>query len=493
MLSLLQSTRVGLSIEHDGVRIVALKGRRVESWLTYPFPPEMVKDGSVVSVKAFQGMLSSLFFGQKQLGHNVSVSLPADRSSFRVTTLPALSKALLVEAIRREAQRDLPLEISKIHLFWQTFRITKANREVIFAGAPRDVYDPFRMGLQGSKIKPRLWDLKPLALLRSVGRSKAIILDVQQETADLVLVLDGVPRSVRALASPPNTSPEDRARQFAEEIRRSVDYYQASQTGVTVPPETPIVVTGQMAGDFHFGHALRSAATFPVEQFVCPLEAPSEFPAGAYAAALGAALKKGYPQRVGKGLWTVDFNVYPDELKRRPVPPKAVAATLALVAALAGIYPVYQAKQAEASTLEAKQAQLSRAQRQISLAKTELKNRVAVTERLAQVEAKIRVVQEERSALRPVGGEAWFDVESALKAAPAGVTVIRIAAVGGAIAFEGTAPRMEAILDFTTSLERTGQFFQVSADSMSRVSGSSGDGFAYSITASRMPSPASGK
>jgi Tfp pilus assembly protein PilN len=439
-------------------------------------------------------MLSSLFFGQQQLRQNVAVSLPADRSSFRVTSLPKLSKGLFAEAVRREAQRDLPLEIAKIHLFWQTFSTGKEKNDVMFVGTPRDVYDPFRMALQGSKIKPRLWDLKPLALARATGRSKAIILDVEPETAELILVLDGVPRIVRALVAPSSAGPEERARAFADEIRRSVEYYHASQPNPAMPPETPVVLSGKLAGDFHFGHALRSAVSFPVEPFACPLEAASEFPAAAYAAAIGAALKKGFPTRVTKSLWTVDFNVFPEELKRKPVAPKAAIAAAAIAVAIIGIVPVYQTKQADAAELDTKRGELTGLQRKLALAKTDLKNRTAATERLAQTEAKIRAVQEERNALRPGGGEAWFDLQTAAAALPPGVTIERVNFTGEAVGIDGLAPQMESVLEFAASLERTGQFFQVSIATLSRQATQGGSArFAYNVTALRTPSPASGK
>ena len=155
-------------------------------------------------------------------------------------------------------------------------------------------YDRVYNLLKGAKLQPRLWDLKPLALVRAVGREQGIILDLEHDNIDLILVEHGVPVIVRTLSESTDVPHEVLASQLANYVSETLAYYDSTQEGDTKDVQnSPVVLTGELATNPGLVEAIRHASYLQVDQFQSPIECPPEFPAASYAAALGLALKSG--------------------------------------------------------------------------------------------------------------------------------------------------------------------------------------------------------
>src|ERR1019366_4672977 len=138
-------------------------------------------------------------------------------------------------------------------------------------------------------------------------------------------------------------STPERAERWCAEVLRSIEYYSSNQPERAWEPGGILVLTGALAGDPEIADAVKKASTIPVEDFVSPLEAPPNFPAATYAAALGVALKKGnvWSRAASKG--AVDFNLYPAEHPRLGLPVREGMIALAFMASIGGLSPLYVA------------------------------------------------------------------------------------------------------------------------------------------------------
>ena len=459
----LARTKVALAIETDSLRVLVVRGRRVQRWMSYPLPPNEVQDGAGTASGALQEVVTALFSGGNRLKGQKVVSLSGARSLFRTIGLPRLKQHLVAEAVAREASQELPMEREQLHLFWQVFQKTRDWQEILLAGVQKEAYDRLHGAFRGAKVRPRLWELKSLALVRAVGLAQAVILDLEPGAVDLILVSEGAPRLVRSLPEPPGLTGEERARGLAEHVSRTVEYYLSSQLGGTVPwePHIPGVLTGQMAADQELSTALSAVMPFPVEPFTSPLECSPDFPSSMYAACLGSALKRGRPKAGQLGQRSIDFNVYPAEYHRRPLPARAAALVLALALGVGLLVPMYQVRAGSSEGLAERRAGLARLQRLTGVAKANLVERGEVQGQMEVVRGLISTLQDERDALLHGRERVSEELRTSLEALPPGVSLVRFSTEGDFVSLEGEGPDSAAVLSYARFLKESGRFATV--------------------------------
>ena len=91
--------------EDTSIKLLAAKGRKVESWAMVPLEPGLVIGGTIVDetktankVKELLASVKTKLFSGKG---KVIVGLSGRDSLYRVITLPVLEKSMLAEAVRR--------------------------------------------------------------------------------------------------------------------------------------------------------------------------------------------------------------------------------------------------------------------------------------------------------------------------------------------------------------------------------------------------------
>ncbi len=454
--------KVALTVEADSLRMLVVKGRRVQSWMTFSLPPNLAKDGAAPAPQSIEGVLSTLFFGREGLKHHLSVCLPGSDTLFRIVSLPKLKPQLVLEAIQREARQELPVETERLHLFWQRFFTSAERDDYLLVWVRKDSYEPLYAAFRQARVQPHLWELKPLALVRAVGLSEAVIVDLEPENTGLIVVAQGVPRIVRSLTNPSAMRREDWLRHLADEVSRCIALYQSSFPEDAGHRERRVVLTGQLASDSTIMQTLQAALPLPVEQFQCAYQAPQEFPAATYAAAVGLALKKGKPKANRLGQRGVDFNVLPSQQQHRVFPVKRVVAGAALVMGAVLLAPSFQATAHSEATLLEQRAELARLQRQVSLVKDSLVLRGELQKKIDQVNGQMRALQQERNSVLAGKGDVSLELRAAMTIAPPGVSISRLGTLGNTLVVGGETSTYAVLLEYTGALERSG-FFQTVA------------------------------
>ncbi len=479
--------RVALSIENGNLRVLEVRGGRVRRWETHPLDPEAVKDGFVVSPNLLQGPLAALSTGRNRIKSPLSVAFPGTRSVFRTVTLPRVQRKILAEALRREAQRELPVDAEQIHLFWQLCGATREQVEFLLVGVQRDAYDRLYAAVRGARIRPESWELKPLALVRAVGRSEVVILDVDRENTDLIVVARGVPRLVRSLAEPPELTMEQLAQRLAEHLTQTITFYGTTQPAQPWDAQTPVVLTGPLAEHPQLLESLRASSPFPIQPFLSPLPAPSDFLPSSYATAIGLALKKGRTRADRSGRRPIDFNVLPEPYLPRHFPVKQAAVGVSL-AALVGLLVLMVNVRAQASDkLSQKQTELAGLRRQLVEVNATLGKASELKKQTAETQALTQALEQERDSILATGGQVTKDLRVSLEAAPAGVSIARFSSSKGSISLEGEGSDYATVLEYSRALERSGRFRSVAIASLGqRSAGSAGGSVAtFSFIATR--------
>jgi type IV pilus assembly protein PilM len=280
-------------VEDTEVRVMVVQAQQVLRYERLPLPEDVLLDGEVFQPTSFGQAVAGLI---KRVGGSrkkVTVSVGGQRSLVRVLDLPSVPQRMLEDTVRRAARRELPLSLEELYLSWQVVSGQNDSRMQVFVlGVPRGVVDGCMTGLQSAGVRPKVMDLKPLALVRAVNLPDVLLVDLEEKTESVALVRGFVPYVVRSI-----TQSGERSRALAEraerqvvEIQRTLDFY-SSVGGVRHPTWTPVVcLTGALAGEEEIREPI--AARWTLVDPAPPIPLPEDLPLLHYLVNIGLALKR---------------------------------------------------------------------------------------------------------------------------------------------------------------------------------------------------------
>ena len=463
-------TKVTIAIEDNTLRILMIKGKKVEAWMNYPLPPELSPEEIERDPRQYQRLLSFLFFNRESLKRQTLVSIPGNRALFNTISLPKLKDSLVGEAVEREARRQLSIESGQAYIFWQAYRTTKDKQDFLSVAVLKPDYDRTYHLLKGANLKPRLWDLKPLALVRAVGKDRVVILDMERDSIDLILVSQGVPIIVRSMTDSTDVPHEELARRLAAYVSETLAYYDSNQNGeVHDVQNSPVVLTGDLAGNQALVEAIRAVSYVQVEEFYSPLDAPPDFPAASYAAALGLALKSGKSSKDKSGHQAIDFNVCPEEYTKPAVSTKAATTAVAMLVGAALLFPVWQMYGDSQMEVSEKTAMLAPIQRDLDRATQELALQATAQNQINQTLTLVHGLEQDLDTVLSDRGNMAVHLHSSLDALPPEVSISSYSNdKEDTISVSGQAKSYGRVLSYAKSLEESPNFADVTLNSLSQ-------------------------
>ena len=211
---------IGLDIGSSAVRVAELeKGRRAGSaGLTHygevALPPGAVVDGEVVEGDVVADALRELW-GQVGLRRRtVAVGLASQRVTVRQIDLPDMPEAELADAVRLQAQDQLPIPVDEAlldHVVVGRYPAgnDRQNVRVLLVAAEREMVDRLLTAVTAAKLRPALVDLDAFALVRSLSNSSStgdrspggdqvdLVVDIGAMVTKIVVHRAGTPLFVR--------------------------------------------------------------------------------------------------------------------------------------------------------------------------------------------------------------------------------------------------------------------------------------------------------
>lgn len=286
--------RLTLSLEDTEIRALVVQGQRMLYWECLPLPADVLRNGHVLQPALFGQAVARLIKRAGGSRKHITASLGGQRSLVRIFELPSVPPRLLEETVNRTARRELPLPLEELYLSWQVFGEQNASRARVFAlGAPRDMLDSFVDGLRSAGVRPRVMDLKPLALVRAVNLPDVLLVDVEEKTESVLLVRDFIPYIVRSAAQPGGSARAlaERAELLVGEIQRTLDFYSSTGGAARHSAWSPLVcLTGALGGKEEI--RTRIAAHWSLVDPAPPVAVPRDLPLLTYLINIGLALKK---------------------------------------------------------------------------------------------------------------------------------------------------------------------------------------------------------
>ena len=304
--------KVTLYIEDTEIKLLVTKGMQVEEWASLLLEPKLVSDGVIVDEDQVAESIKKLFKLGGVGAKKVIAGLSGLNSIFRVITLPELSPALLPEAVMNEARRVIPLPLEQVYLSYQPIPALKGETRLFLVAYPRNSTDTLLRTLRKAGLKPNVMDLAPLALARCANAPEAIIINSWLTYLDIVIITDRMPQVIRSMSLPTEAvSLQEKLPVIAEELARTVAFYNSSNPGKPLDSSVPVFVCGDLAEVPDSWQSLVGKAGYPVSALLPPMQFPETFSTGKFMVNIGLALKGQLPGGEDNYYSIVDFNALP--------------------------------------------------------------------------------------------------------------------------------------------------------------------------------------
>ena len=240
---------VTLNIEDTCLRLVVVKGKELRLAISQPLEAGLINNGAVVDPQKLGQAIKDTLQKHEVKSTRPMVAISGINAFCRLVPQPPVPHSMLAEAARREAERVMPVALSELHLSHYVLDRSKVESVMCLVGLSRVAGESTAKALKMAGLTPRVVDIKPLALARAVNEPDGILIDVQEATFDIVLMVDGLPQIVRSLPfSRPGLSLEEKATALAEESDRTVKFYNSCNKDRPIKGGMPMFVSGEIDG-----------------------------------------------------------------------------------------------------------------------------------------------------------------------------------------------------------------------------------------------------
>ncbi|MBM2825452.1 MAG: Pilus assembly protein [Dehalococcoidales bacterium] len=461
-----------LVIEDGAIRLLVASGKQIESWASSPLPPGLVGQGVVTDEAQVASRVKELFLNAEASPRGVVVGLSGLNSLYRVLTLPELKESMLPEAVMREAGRVIPTSLEEVYLSYQRVPAPKGETHVFLATFPRNATDALMRTLNMAGVVPHVMDLAPLALARIPNEPRTVVVNATSGCLDITVMVEKVPQVIRSLSLPSEGSLSDNLPIVAEEIERTIAFYNSSHTEKPLDATVPVFFSGDLVGVSDTWPGLVGGAGYPVSALSSPLEYPPGFPANEFMVNIGLAIKQLPLAREPANSSLVNFNALPKVyLPIAPSPARILVPVGAGIGVALLAYVAIQ-KQNVNTEIASLRSQLATVETNANKPRQDIE---VLKKQIAQAEANLNQAKATESGLSDRlenlgSGREDIDKDLAeiVKQRPQAVTIGSINhSGGGAITISATSKTEADIWTFARRLRDSGRFASIWIPSVS--------------------------
>lgn len=443
---------VTVDIDHSNIRLMEMRRGEVKKWASVALParsdgeeepaPDPKALGALIKeTMASTGIKASKVFASVSGLYSVSRFLP-------VTSLPA--RPTMQESVMMAVKETVPLTEDRLYFSWHN--IVGNNKDepgrILVLGVPRSTVDSQLLALKGVGIDTRTLELRTMALVRAVNRDRAVILNIEPSSFDIIILVNGVPEVMRTIAwESGERSGDEKAEYLLINLELTRDFFNFRHPEL-LDPNTPLFITGQLSGDLPLVAKLKDLVNCPVENLTPPLKYPSHLPLSQYAVNVGLALK-GLPLNVAEDQHApLDINILPDTYRPWRPAAKQVYATILIIGAILLVFPIFQATTQAMDKTAQLQSKFNLVDSQLQIKKAEIQRREPIQ----------KAVNEYKMIL-DMGGNIMGDLDVINSEAKSlGVKVVSVTHEGINISVDAEAQSYFAFREYIAALEKSGRF-----------------------------------
>ena len=239
---------VSIYINDTSIRLMVTRGKRITKLAAVPLDVSLSDIDTKEKEAQLTDRIKTLFKSNKVRARKIILGLSGLHCLTRPLVLPELPRAMLKEAITREAKRVLPVPLEQLYISWQILAVSGGKIHVFMVAIPRQIADIVMRVFRQAGCKPYLMDIKPLALARLSREATALIVDVQSKEFDIVIMVDGIPQPVRTVAFPREAlSLPEKLAIVKDDVERTIQFYNANNGDSRIQPDTTMYVSGELA------------------------------------------------------------------------------------------------------------------------------------------------------------------------------------------------------------------------------------------------------
>jgi Tfp pilus assembly protein PilN len=450
-----------LNINNRSIKILAIKGRQVKKWGNLPLANGLVRDGLILQPQAVGEAIASLFKSTRIPKEKVIVSLSGLAFTYRFINLPRMKSALLDEAIRRAAKKEISLPLDELYLSWQLLPGKGDEPTYFILGVPRHFVDALAATLKIAGIEPYLLDLPSLALARAAGRSDAIIVNMEPDCYDIVFIAQGIPEVMHSISPrDEGATLEDNIKRLADELTKTAAFYQSRHPDSTLSPATPLLLTGDLTLVTPASGLLQSETKYPIEPLMPSVDAPPELPAQSYIINIGLALKKTHhkvdPESEEARYHDININIFSDKYRKiraKSLPLGYILLQAFLVMALVLLFPLYQSLDNLKDNNTRLQTEFSNISRELNLATLISEENIQTDNSIQEIVAATAALQMADQSLLAAQGNFTRDLQLVTEALPPLTYFTSIEMDNRQVTVSGETENIFKVVDYATALE----------------------------------------
>lgn len=292
-----------ISFEGNEIRFLVLRGTKVTSWQSREIPEAHMRQGRILNPKFVGNVLKSTIKDLKGSRRNVISCMSGIRAVHRVLKIPHIPDQLLAETVVRKARQEFAIPIEENDISWQIISRDGDQITLFVVAIQKNIIDAQVQALREANVKPRVMDLKPLALTRITDQETALVVNLEAQAMELIVIVNQVPILIRAVPlDSGELTPEAKADLLAQELARTTKYYNESHKTNRLPESTPVFISGALFSSSDLESRLESSeslierfqskVTYSLQRPQTDLLLPEKFPLLRYAVNLGLGTKK---------------------------------------------------------------------------------------------------------------------------------------------------------------------------------------------------------
>lgn len=464
-----------LYINDTSIRLMVTSGKRISKLAGAPLDISLADTSDQDREAEIVAKIKQLLKTHKIRAKKVIVGLSGLHCLSRPIVLPQLPRAMLDEAVIREAKRVLPVPPEQLYISWQTISATEGKTQAFMLAIPRQIADNMLRILQQVGLKPYLMDVKPLALARLVKEATAIVVDVQSTEFDIVIMVEGVPQPVRTVAFPQEAlSLPDKLLLVKDELKRTIEFYNSNNPEKPIQPDVIMYVSGELADEPELSESLANELGYPVFPLSSPLKCPKQLDPTLYLVNIGLALKES-PKEAGPLL--PNLNTLPAPYQSKPISLSRTLALPATAVAIGLIILLVMTIQDAAASIDSVYNQLETnnfiLEQRLSQKGELVENIAALEQKLADNEAAQKIFTTAFDNLNKQGNVINGDLEATVYNLVSGIDLRGISHSNQGLDINGQSPSKVEVLEYARNLDATGRFSEVTVANISRIADSS--------------------
>ncbi|MFC2013078.1 pilus assembly protein PilM [Chloroflexota bacterium] len=455
---------VTLYIDDYSVRLLEATGEQVTKWADLTLEVGLIRDGIVADEEKLTAEIEELFKAQKINAKKVILGLSGLHCLSQMITLPRLPKAMLPEAVKQEAERNLPVPLDQLYLSWQVISEDDEKMYVFVAALPRSAADTMIKVIRKVGVDPYIIDLKPVVLTRVVKDATAVVVDVQTTEFDITVVVDGMPHPIRTVPLPDGKIPmQEKLPMIRDELERTIAFYNSVHPDNQLDTSLPVYISGELTDDPELYQSLSDEIEYEVLRLSSPLKYSQDLVPGRYMVNIGLALKEvSVKEDAIPAL--VNINMMPEIYRFKPFSGiKAFIRPAIVVVAVGLLFPLVMVLQNVTSETASLQVKLEVVEQTIAQKQG---NQVKLKKDIAQLEEKIAQTELANDIFTSVLD--YFDRQQeivngdmivTLAVLPVQIDLTGVRQGNNVLTIQGVSPSEVEVLTYAGNLRKSDRFY----------------------------------